>query len=157
MSAFLIFAIAVVGLLAVWIGRAAYRVSRPDYVPPVQFERNASRSFYTKVAGVTKENPDGERRQKIIKELEAGERVILVREPDNKFDPNAIRVDSGFGQIGYIPADTAANNLASLMDRGHKVKAEISEITGGVAGKRTRGVNLQISVFDPIPQQKRAA
>ena len=81
----------------------------------------------------------------------------VVREPENKFDPNAIRVDSGFGQIGYIPADTAANNLASLMDRGHKVKAEISEITGGVAGKRTRGVNLQISVFDPIPQQQRAA
>jgi hypothetical protein len=144
-------------LLVVWVARAAYRVSQPDWKPPEPKGRTESKTFYTKVAGVTKKNSDGERRQSIIKELSAGDRVNLIREPDNRYDPNAIRVDSSFGHIGYIPADTAANNLASQMDRGHKVYAVISEITGGEQGKPTRGVNLEIKIVRPVPSKKKNA
>ena len=83
--------------------------------------------------------------------------MTLIREPDNRFDPNAIRVECGLGQIGYIPAETALNNLASEMDRGSEVIAIISEITGGEQGKPTRGVNLEITVVRPASPEKENA
>ena len=140
-------------LLALWVARAAYRVSQPGWKPPKDPGTSNSKIFYTKVAGVTKKNPDGERRQSIIKDLSPGDPVSLIRERDNRYDSNAIRVDTAFGQIGYIPADTAANNLATQIDRGHKVSAEISEITGGEPGKPTRGVNLKITIVSPVARR----
>lgn len=136
-------------LLSVWVVRAAYRVSQPGWKPPRDPGKTNSKIFYTKVAGVTKKNPDGERRQSIIKCLSPGDPVTLIREYDNRYDSNAIKVVTAYGQIGYIPADTSANNLASEMDRGNKVSAVISEITGGEPGKPTRGVNLQVTLLSP--------
>ena len=72
-----------------------------------------------------------------------GEDVELVREPDNKYDSNAIRVDSDQGRLGYIPAQTAAT-LAPFMDRGNSVDAFIEAITGGTEDKPTMGVVLHI-------------
>ena len=39
----------------------------------------------------------------------------LVREPDNKHDPNAIRVEVGGKFMGYVPKETA-QDLAPMMD-----------------------------------------
>jgi len=150
-------AIVIFSLLAFWVGRAAYRVSRPGWKPSEPKRKPNSKTFYTKIAGVTKKNSDGERRQTIIKQLDAAERVALIREPDNRYDPNAIRVESDLGQIGYIPAVTALNNLASEMDRGCEVTAIISEITGGEQGKPTRGVNLEITVVRRVPPEEKNA
>ena len=49
---------------------------------------------------------------------------ILVREPDNAHDANAIRV-ALFGEffMGYIPKETAAH-LAPMMDAGREFDAE---------------------------------
>jgi SWI/SNF-related matrix-associated actin-dependent regulator of chromatin subfamily A3 len=45
----------------------------------------------------------------------AGERVFLRREPTNKYDPNAIKVENVMGaQIGHIPRNVAAD-LAKYM------------------------------------------
>lgn len=55
------------------------------------------------------------------KDLQAGsgaERLVsgaLMREKNNKRDPNAVKVQVGFRPIGYIPADDA-EELAELMD-----------------------------------------
>lgn len=47
---------------------------------------------------------------------EAGEHdAKLVREPDNEFDSNALRVDINGHKIGYIPKDKA-EKLAAHMD-----------------------------------------
>jgi len=43
----------------------------------------------------------------------------MVREPDNKHDPNAIRVELGGKYLGYIPRDMA-KILAPKMDSGRK-------------------------------------
>uniref|UniRef100_A0A6M3KNJ9 Putative HIRAN domain containing protein n=1 Tax=viral metagenome TaxID=1070528 RepID=A0A6M3KNJ9_9ZZZZ len=69
----------------------------------------------TKLAGVTFGN-----RQKLIKTfMELGNvvpsEIILKREPDNKFDPNAINVMIRDQSVGYIPKDIAID-LAPLMD-----------------------------------------
>ena len=43
--------------------------------------------------------------------------VSLVRQPDNRYDPNAVRVDNVSGvQVGHIKRELA-KPLASVMDR----------------------------------------
>ncbi len=104
------------------------------------------RSWYTSLAGVTKKNHNGRSRQEIIAECNRGEDLLLVREPGNPKDPNAIKVCRLLGdQIGYISSEVAAR-MAVEMDGGKKFSAKISEITGGVRGKPTRGVNIEISI-----------
>jgi len=47
---------------------------------------------YTKIAGTSHTNPDGTSRQKLIKKLKEGASLDLVREPDNPYDKNAIKM-----------------------------------------------------------------
>ena len=46
----------------------------------------------------------------------------LVREPENAYDPNAIRVEIAGFFLGYIPKDIA-KKLAPLMDAGREFLA----------------------------------
>jgi single-stranded-DNA-specific exonuclease len=99
----------------------------------------ASDSFYTKVVGVTFEG-----RQEIIKEeVNKGDLLTLEREPDNKYDSNAIKVlTDNKKQIGFLKAELA-KHLAPYLDNGVEYKAIASDITGGDDG-RSLGVNLFI-------------
>jgi hypothetical protein len=47
----------------------------------------------------------------------------LVREPENEFDSNAIRVEIADFFMGYIPKEVASE-LAALMDAGNAYDAE---------------------------------
>ncbi|MEW5786211.1 MAG: HIRAN domain-containing protein [Pseudomonadota bacterium] len=56
--------------------------------------------------------------------MEPGQFLTLRREPDNPYDPLAVRVEWRGVQIGYAPrADNV--DLARLMDRGQAVEARI--------------------------------
>ncbi|KAJ3805975.1 SNF2 family N-terminal domain-containing protein, partial [Lentinula aff. lateritia] len=72
-----------------------------------------------------------------------GEEVILTREPSNRYDRNAIRVDNiGHTQVGHL-ARTVASKLAPLMDsRAITVEGVIHD--GNLSG--FRGYNLEISL-----------
>jgi hypothetical protein len=60
-------------------------------------------------------------------EMKPGDPLTLVREPDNAYDPHAVRVEWRGEKLGYVPrADNA--DLARLMDRGTKVEARISRL-----------------------------
>jgi len=56
--------------------------------------------------------------------LRVGERLSLHREPDNPYDPRAVRVDWRGVQLGYVPRLDNLD-LARLMDRGVQVEARI--------------------------------
>ena len=75
-----------------------------------------------KVAGVTFEG-----REVVVRKLKIGEELTLVREPTNKYDPNAVQIVSRIGQIGYIPRADAAW-IAPLMDNGTSFSAVIGEM-----------------------------
>lgn len=103
----------------------------------------AARSFLTKVAGVTFEG-----RQRIILRCFVGERLILVRDPTNRFDKGAIAVMRLNGeQLGFLPAHVSrsgdSSGLAFHMDRGDKYQCRISDLTGG--GGKKLGVNIEIT------------
>ena len=71
-----------------------------------------------KVVGVTFKNDDGSSRaDKIIEMSQHMDTVViqLEREPQNRFDPNAIKVIADGKQIGYIGKDFASI-LAPMID-----------------------------------------
>lgn len=113
--------------------------------------------FYTKVVGVSYKNPDGSSRQEIIKEYAAENKIILlIREPKNKNDTNAVAVYLEYGflfsykkyQIGYLDSQTASE-IAPLIDAGYEVKAIISSVSGLDQPGNNIGVNLFIEMPKP--------
>ena len=61
----------------------------------------------------------------VFPELHTGDRLELVREPDNPHDPNAVRVEWHGRRLGYVPR-RENSALAWAMDRGEPVTARIS-------------------------------
>lgn len=55
----------------------------------------------------------------LVASLPPGEPLTLVREPNNKYDPNAVQVWARDQHVGYVKG-TQARGLAMAMDRGHK-------------------------------------
>jgi len=94
-------------------------------------------SFYCKIVGVTFGN-----RQVLINNLYVGQKLLLIRDPNNQYDSNAIKVCIDSTKVlGHIPKETAIN-LAKAMDIGIRYEAEVSNITGG--GSLNYGVNILI-------------
>jgi hypothetical protein len=104
--------------------------------------------FFTKIVGVTKANSDGSDRQEIIGEtLGTGDMLDLKREPNNRYDRNAIAIYYYDDQIGYLSANVA-KELAPLMDSHWLILATVVEITGG-SNDRPYGVNIEIEKLSP--------
>ena len=81
-----------------------------------------------KVVGVTFVNEDsGKSRQSIISQLDENAAIFLQREPTNKYDKNAIRVMTLYGQVGYIGRDYAGI-LSEMMDAGRTFSAKVAEV-----------------------------
>ncbi len=58
-------------------------------------------------------------------EMEVGDELELVREPDNPHDANAVRVEWRGIKLGYLPrAENRA--VAAEMDRGGRIEARVS-------------------------------
>ncbi len=93
--------------------------------------------YHTKVAGVTFEG-----RQDIIKGLHSGTDIMFERDPENKYDPNAVKVLAEGKHIGFLPRGSW---VAKEMDNGKRFKAYISQITGGGSGM-SYGVNVDFEI-----------
>lgn len=102
--------------------------------------------YHTKVAGVTFEG-----RQDIIKNLEAGTALLFERDPENKFDKNAVKVIAEGKHIGFLPK---GNWVANEMDQGVRFNAVISQITGGGPGM-SYGVNVEYEIAGRLDASQR--
>ena len=64
---------------------------------------------------------------KLWPEMQVGAPLTLIREPNNRHDPQAIRVEWNGHKLGYVPrAENRA--IAAAMDAGEKVAARISRL-----------------------------
>jgi single-stranded-DNA-specific exonuclease len=119
--------------------RADQILSREDYAGIED-----APSFHTKLAGVSFEG-----RQELVAALSPGSALRLVRQPDNRFDPNAIAVlDPSGEQVGFLNR-RLASVLAPAIDGGVGYDIEVTEVTGGDDGKAL-GVNIVVSRRDLI-------
>jgi hypothetical protein len=72
-----------------------------------------------RLAGVTRGDEDRQKNIMIFGCKDIGS-FALVREPNNPFDPNAIRITvAGVILLGYVPREVA-KDLAPLMDSGRQ-------------------------------------
>jgi hypothetical protein len=62
--------------------------------------------------------------------MQAGDALALIREPDNPFDANAVRVEWQGQKIGYVPRRENAD-VARFMDRGQNLEARIARLAEG--------------------------
>lgn len=60
-------------------------------------------------------------------EIREGDPLTLVREPDNRHDRNAIRIEWNGRQLGYVPR-SENRALAAAMDRGQRLAARVSRL-----------------------------
>ena len=103
-----------------------------------------------RAAGVTAENRQ-ERLGFLRKFKPEDLGVTPEREPDNRYDSNAIQIVVHIRPIhkrtvvGYVPR-ALAEGLAKVIDMGIQVKASLMGIIGGYSYKETLGVLIDIAI-----------
>lgn len=110
-------------------------ISRDEYASIADAD-----SFNTKLAGVTF---DG--RQEVLASLKPGQLLSVVREYENKFDPNAIKIfttEDTPREVGFLNR-RLAHALAPVIDSGVEYSAEVTSVTGGV-DKQQYGLNVVV-------------
>lgn len=116
------------------------------------FKKSGKGSFFTKITGVTSDDPiSGENRQAIIdKYVSPGGKLQLEPELNNPYDPNAIKViwksSSKVFHLGYLNKKRA-EEVAAHLKSGRKAKAVIKEITGKDDKKKSLGVNIKVDLL----------
>jgi len=66
--------------------------------------------------------------KRLWEQLQVGDALMLVREPDNLHDSRAVRVHWNGHMLGYVPR--AENDaVARQLDRGNKLEARIVRLT----------------------------
>lgn len=84
------------------------------------------------IVGVTETNPDGTDRQALLRQCRAGEELLLAREADSSYGPDAVKVCRKSGeQIGYVRTDIAKWLGPDVIDQGKPHSTRIQKITGG--------------------------
>lgn len=76
-------------------------------------------------------------------QLRAGDRLDLVREPDNPHDANAVRVDWQGRKLGYVPRRENAA-VAWGLDRGAPLRARVSRLAPHASPARRIGFEIYI-------------
>ncbi len=61
-------------------------------------------------------------------EMKVGDRLDLIREPENRHDTRAVRVEWRGQKLGYVPRRENAD-IARLMDKGSSLEARITRLT----------------------------
>lgn len=104
----------------------------------------------TKIAGVTHTNDKGESIQQILPTLKPEDRLICIRDYNNRYDPNAIKVYTRDGRhIGYISAELASKITPFLEENPvFDLEGVVQEVTGGKNGD-FYGCNILIWIQDP--------
>lgn len=62
------------------------------------------------------------------RQLQVGDALTLVREPDNRHDRHAIRVEWRGHKLGYVPR-SENRSVAAAMDQGERLIARIARLT----------------------------
>lgn len=140
--------------------RSSQRVSSTRLTDlPIGDERHvdlgSGRGYST---GITGES----RRQAVLRRLSAGRRergddvsfiAVLIPEPENPYDPNAVRVDiQGGDQIGYLAREDAMDyrTVFKALAETQKVGVCRAKLIGGTSDKPSFGVMVDLKAPDAL-------
>jgi hypothetical protein len=137
-------------------GEPAIEVPKSQPVQPDAW-KGEWKTRYSKVAGVTHPNADGSDRQYFVSRCCAGERISLVREPDNPHDRFAVKVIRRDGkQLGYLPSTGVQTDtpwcIGAGMDEGYRYIVRVASV--GQVEDGVYGMSLQITFWNgPLATQ----
>ncbi len=103
-------------------------------------------AFNTSVADINKD--DG---PYVLDSIHVDEPLTLVREPKNRFDPNAVSVYYGDHKLGYIPV-VRAGVVARIMDSGQPMYAKLIR-----SGFEDKYIWAEMRVYENESENKVAA
>ena len=83
--------------------------------------------------------------KKLWPQMRVGDALVLVREPENAYDPLAIRVEWHSQHIGYVPR-RENRDIARLLDRGARLSARISRL----AESRDPWARVRFEILAPL-------
>jgi len=81
----------------------------------------------------------------VWEEMQVGDPLTLVREPENPYDARAVRVEWHGHKLGYIPR-TENEAVARQMDRGNPLQARLTKLVY----YRNHRRKLELEVFLPL-------
>jgi HIRAN domain len=97
--------------------------------------------FEHAISGVTMKGRDGTDRQFLVSKLRKADELLLVREPENPYDPNAIMIQTPAGKtLGYVSAKPdewwqlpggLAAWLSRRLDAGETWRIFVRAVVGG--------------------------
>ena len=87
--------------------------------------------------------------KKLWPQMRLGDRLVLVREPQNVHDALAIRVEWNSQHIGYVPR-RENSDIARLLDNGVKLHARISRL----AQSRDPWARVRFEILAPLTETK---
>jgi hypothetical protein len=103
------------------------------------------------VVGESYKNSDGSSRQAEVQRCNAGELIVLRREPQNRHDPDAVAVYSCRGvQVGYLSSDHA-EWISACLNKGRNVRAIVERITGGTNDRENYGIVIRVNYNGAVP------
>ena len=107
------------------------------------------KTYSCNVAGATYANPDGSSRQSILRDIAAQDSIALELEPepDNKHDPNAVKVIANGQQIGYVPG-YIAKSLAPRLERGGSATVRLKELDVPASRNGVYSMSITINVLE---------
>lgn len=88
--------------------------------------------------------------KKLWKSMRVGDRLTLVREPDNPYDANAVRVEWQGQKIGYVPR-RENGDVARFLDRGTALEARITRL----AESRDPWARVRFEILIPLDKTGR--
>lgn len=101
-------------------------------------------SFSQQVSGESFFEKEFKKLENYIKQVDPGEDQVvclLVPNPDNKHDKNAVRVMAGDLQLGHLPKETAAELQQEIMSMGG-----IAKVTGKVHFGKHNSLRLDMVI-----------
>lgn len=108
------------------------------------------RHFYFHAHGITHGD-----RQAAIRHCVRGEQLQLVREAENPYDRNAIRIRRLNGEdLGYVPKTNAAE-LAPKVDAGQQVRAEVDWLNSPTEDFQQFGLKVRVGLLRDQDAQSR--
>lgn len=88
--------------------------------------------------------------------INIGDPLDLVREPENKYDRNAIEIYWKALKLGYLPREDNLV-LSNLLDRGMLLKADVKEVYANNSLHERIRINVEIVIPDNPEFRKRMA
>ncbi len=108
--------------------------------------------FSLAAVGCGYDNDDGSSRQLELAECRPGDRIELVRQPDNPHDPLAVAIFTASGTcVGYLGRDRACW-IAPKIDRGYPVNAIVERVKGAHLRDAVLGLVVRLNMEGEEPE-----